>query len=703
VTIVRDDWGIPHVFGRTDADAVFGLAYAQAEDDFPRVETNYLAAMGHLAEAQGERDVWRDVRRRLFVDPEATKAEYAASPPWLKALMDAWADGLNLYLSTHPEVKPRVITRFEPWMALAFSEGSIGDDIESGVSLEALEAFYGGLAAARAPSAPAGDGDSEGGSNGIAIAPSNTKDGKALLLINPHTSFYFRTEAQAVSEEGLNAYGAITWGQFFLYQGFNERVGWMHTSSGVDNIDEYLETVAQKGDRFFYRYGGAERPVTTATIAVRYRTASGVATRELTVYRTHHGPVVRAEDGKWVSVAIMHRPVEALAESFLRMKARDLASFRQTMEWRANSSNNTVYADADGHIAYFHPSFIARREGRFDWTRPVDGSDPRTDWQGTHGMDDSPHVVDPRAGWIQNTNDWPYSAAGPDSPHREDFAAYMDTHGENGRGEHAVLVLKDRKDFSLDALAAAAYDSRLPVFDEILPLLFAAYDGLPKEDARRRTLAEPMETLRVWDHRWAAASVATTLAVTWGEELYRTTRGTPPRKGNAWVEAVRAEVAPERELQALEAATSRLVESFGTWKTPWGDVNRLERLTGDIENRFDDTAPSIPVAFTSAQWGSLAAFEAKQWASQPTYDAPVDPRAKRRYGVSGNSFVAVVEFGRDRVRAKAVLTGGESGHRGTRHFDDQARRFAAGDLRDVYFYRQDLAGHVEWSYRPGEP
>lgn len=705
VTIVRDDWGIPHVFGKTDADAVFGLAYAQAEDDFNRVETNYLAAMGRLAEATGERDVWRDLRRRLFTDPEIAKAEFAASPAWLKTLMIAWADGLNAYLSAHAEVKPRVLARFEPWMALEFSEGSIGDDIDGSVSLDALEAFYGGRpAAGAAAAAPEGrDGDAEGGSNGIAVAPSNTTAGHALLLINPHTSFYFRAEAQAVSAEGLDAYGAVTWGQFFVYQGFNDRIGWMHTSSGVDDVDEYLETVVQRGDRFFYRYGDGERPVTSAKIALRYRTATGMGTKELTVYRTHHGPVVREASGKWVSVQLMHRPVEALAESFLRMKARDLASFEKTLDWHANSSNNTVYADADGHIAYFHPSFVARRDPRFDWRNPVDGSDPRTEWQGMHGLEDSPHVVDPRVGWIQNTNDWPYSAAGLDSPRRESFPAYMDTHGENGRGQHAVLVLTGRRDFSLDGLARAAFDSRLPVFDELLPQLLAAYDALPAADPRRAPLSEPVETLRGWDRRWAAASIATTLAVAWGEELYRATRGKPPKKGNDWVEYVKASVPPERELEALEAATNRLTGSFGTWKTAWGEVNRLQRITDGIEDRFDDAAPSIPVPFTSAQWGSLAAFEAKQWASQPTYDTPPDPHARKRYGVAGNSFVAVVEFAPDRVHAEAVITGGESGHRGARHFDDQATRYATGDLREVYFYRDALAAHTERSYRPGEP
>ncbi|HEX8848089.1 MAG TPA: penicillin acylase family protein, partial [Gemmatimonadaceae bacterium] len=350
VTITRDDWGIAHVHGATDADAVFGMIYAQAEDDFNRVETNFINAMGRLAEAEGERAVYQDLRMKLFIDPDSLKAMYATSPEWLKALMNGWADGLNYYLATHPQVKPRVITHFEPWMALSFSEGSIGGDIES-IDIRALGAFYQkraiGMARmnGRVSSWSPAPVDRRvfvepTGSNGFAIAPSNTASHHALLLINPHTSFFFRSELQMTSDEGLRVYGAATWGQFFVYQGFNDRLGWMHTSSGVDVIDEFAETVVDRGGRLFYRYGSEERPVVVDTIAVPYRADGGtMATRRFTVYRTHHGPVVRAEGGKWISVALMNRPVEALSQSYLRTKARSYPEYLAVAErYKANSS-----------------------------------------------------------------------------------------------------------------------------------------------------------------------------------------------------------------------------------------------------------------------------------------------------------------------------------------------------------------------------
>ncbi len=409
--IVRDDWGIAHVHGKTDADAVFGIIYAQAEDDFNRVETNYINAMGRLAEAEGESAIYQGLRMKLFIQPGDLKARYAASPRWLKRLMIAWSDGLNYFLHGHPDVHPRVIRRFEPWMALSFSEGSIGGDIER-VRLGPLQEFY-GVPAAGIPTASLDRFPREpDGSNGIAIAPSNSHSHHALLLINPHTSFFFRSEFQGTSDEGLNVYGAATWGQFFAYQGFNERVGWMHTSSGVDNVDFFLETIVEKNGRLYYRYGGELRPVLVSKLEVPYRGRDGVlAVKGFTVYRTHHGPIIERKDGKWISIALMHKPVEALSESFLLTKSRDFRSFMKIMELRANSSNNTLFADSDGDIAYLHPQFIPRRDDRFDYTHPVDGADPATDWKGLHALDEAPQVLNPPNGWVMNTNDWPYSAA----------------------------------------------------------------------------------------------------------------------------------------------------------------------------------------------------------------------------------------------------------------------------------------------------
>ncbi len=524
VTIIRDDWGVAHVHGKTDADAVFGMEYAQAEDDFNRVEANYLDALGRLAETEGESKVYQDLRMKLFIDPDALKKQYAASPVWLKKLMDAFADGLNYYLFEHPEVKPRVIKRFEPWMALSFSEGSIGGDI-SHVKIDQLRAFYDKSSAGQASSADESQPREPLGSNGMAIAPSNTIAHHALLLINPHTSFYFRSELQMTSDEGLDAYGAVTWGQFFVYQGFNERAGWMHTTSAADDLDEYLETVEKKGNRFYYKYGNEERPVVTNEITVPYKTDHGMAERKFTVYRTQHGPIIREVSGKWVSIRLMNEPMKALIQSYTRTKAKDYKSFRKTMELHTNSSNNTIFADADGDIAYFHGNFIPKRDPHFNWAKPVDGSNPATEWHGLLSIDESPHLLNPKSGWLYNSNDWPWAAAGPSSPKREDYPAYVDNGHETARGRHAVLVLENKKNFTLDSLRAAAYDSYLPWFEKTIPALVKAWDETSASNPLKAKLAPEIELLRSWDFRWGVTSVPTSLAVFWGEEIQRKAGG----------------------------------------------------------------------------------------------------------------------------------------------------------------------------------
>ncbi|HTK57728.1 MAG TPA: penicillin acylase family protein [Sphingomicrobium sp.] len=684
ISITRDDWGIAHIEGPTDADAVFGMIYAQAEDDFPRIEANYLIALGRTAEAEGEKAVWQDLRARLYVSEPELKASYAASPDWLKRLMNSWAAGLNYYLATHAQVKPRVLKRFEPWMALSFTEGSIGGDIER-IDLQQLEQFYGGTAKlAAAPYDP-----DPRGSNGIAIAPALTRDGKALLLINPHTSFFFRSEQQVTSEQGLNVYGAATWGQFFIYQGFNARAGWMHTSSGVDNVDEFAFDVS-KGKQPRYRYGKVWRPLTPRPVTIRYRTADGkLLSRSFTTWRTHRGPIVRSEGGRWIAFAMMDRPVAALQQSYLRTRATDLASFLKVAGLQANSSNNTIFADAGGEIAYLHPQFVPRRNDRFDYTKPVDGSDPATDWGGVHSLSELPSVISPPNGWVQNTNAWPYRSAGAFSADPKFFPKYMDMFGENYRGLHAQKLLEKSRDWTLDRFQRAAYDSYQPGFAALVPELVKAWDQLP-DGSGKAALVEPVSILRQWDYRWGMQSEAQSLAVFWAEALKKSVNAPETEPSNKVMMRLGRDTSAEQKLAALEQAVGRLRQDFGNWRVPWGEINRYQRISPVIDHPFSDAAPSMAVPFAYGNYGSLASSNA----------APRNG-SKRWYGTSGNSFVAVVEFG-DRVTARAISTGGASGDPLSKHFNDQAGRYVTGDLRPVYFFPEDLLGHIERRYHPGE-
>ena len=690
VHIIRDNWGIAHVYGKTDADAVFGMIYAQAEDDFNRVERNYLNGLGWLARTEGESALFSDLRERLFIDVDRLQRDYRAAPQWLKSLMEAWSDGLNYFLSKHPSVHPKVIRRFEPWMTLSFTEGSIGGDIES-IDLGQLQKFYGQPVPPTGSLARAADPVPEefpGGSNGFAIAPKLTASGHAMLWINPHTSYYFRSELQMVSEQGLNVYGAVTWGQFFVYQGFNTHNGWMHTSYGGDAIDEYAEDIVKKSDGLYYRYGRQLKKLRISQVTIPFKQADGMGSRTFTVYHSHHGPVIRSENGKWIAIKLLQEPVQALAQSYSRIKTTDYASFRKTQDMRTDTSNNTVYADTNGTIAYFHGNFIPKRSTAFDFTHPVDGSNPATEWQGPHAVEDTITLLNPSNGWLFNSNNWPFSAAGEQSPKRENYPRYMWVKGENPRGPHAIEVLSRMHGATLDSLIAAGYDGHLTAFDVLLPPLFAAFDALPSGDPKRAGLAQAIAILRAWDRRTAQDSAATAIAIFWGQGLIERNGAAARDADEPVYDYLVDKLTDTQRIEGLSAALEKLRQDFGQWQIAWGDVNRFQRLTDDIVQPFDDARPSLPVGFAPSQWGALASFDSSK------------PRStKKIYGSTGNSFVAAVDFG-PTIHAKAIMSGGESGDPASPHFADQALMFTQGRFRDVLFYPEEVRAHAERSYQP---
>lgn len=706
VEIIRDNFGVPHIYGKTDADAVFGLLYAQAEDDFNRVERNYLWATGRLAEVDGEAALFSDLRARLYMTTDEAMTAYKNSPEWLKSLCDAYADGLNYYLATHPDVTPKLLNKFEPWMPMFFSEGSIGGDIEQ-IPLQGIKTFYGAeqlpltsLTAYRVfpkDIAHTSHADSHfdlrepRGSNGFAIAGELTESGNAMLLINPHTSFYFRGEVHVVSEEGLNAYGAVTWGQFFVYQGFNENTGWMHTSTGLDFMDEFVEQVEERDGKLVYKYGDQWRPVKVTEVTLKYRDGAGLSERSFPMYHTHHGPVTHTVDGQWVATKINWDPVNALQQAYIRTKQSDHKGFREMMDIRTNSSNNTVYADSQGNIAYYHGNFVPRRSLDYDFSQPVDGSNPDTDWQGIHLVDETITLLNPPNGWIQNCNSTPFTAAAQFSPVRQDYPVYMAPEAENFRGIHAVSVLTGQKDLTLNKLINLAYDPYLPGFEKLITGLISAYDNsktlAPVNDPRTDAA---IEMLRSWDYRVSADSVAMTLAHHYGLQ-YGEDGANPEKLRRAALIDYFGSRSPEPERLSVFATTlTNLDKDFGGWEQPWGNINRFQRLTGDIQQPHDDAAPSTAVGLASGRWGALASFGAKRY-----------PGTKKIYGSAGNSFVAVVEFG-EKVKAKTILAGGQSGDPSSPHFSDQVQRYVDADFKDVAYYVEDVKKIAKETYAPGK-
>ncbi len=705
VNIIRDNWGIPHIYGKTDADAVFGLLYAQCEDDFKRVEMNYIEKLGRLAEVNGEKDLYNDLLIRMIIDSTDAINDYKNSPPWLHKLLDAFADGVNYYLYTHPSTKAVLLNRFEPWYALLWTDGSIGAISTAGLNERDLKNLYGSdLVVSKSnnksqitsPMTLVRNEEQQEiltGSNGFAFAPSITENKNAILYINPHVTFYFRPEVHVVSEEGLNAYGAVTWGQFFVYQGFNEHCGWMHTSSAVDVSDAYIEKISQQNNQWVYEYEHQQKNVMVKNISISYKKNNVVETKTFKTLYTHHGPVMAKKNGEWLSVKSFNRSIISLEQSWQRTKATSFNEFKKVMDLRANTSNNTVYADAEGNIAYWHGNYVPVRDKNYNWNKPVDGTTAVTEWKGLHTVDEIIHVYNPINGWLQNCNSTPFSVAGMNSPKRENYPIYMAPDGENFRGINAVRVLAKEKNYTIDKVIAAGYDTYLAFFEKLIPALNNAYNALPESDSLKSILKEPVQVLTNWDLRSGINSVATSIAVAWGQQLMRPINLTTVETDDQVIRTGKFAADPNNAkilLTQLNTAINSLNNRYGKWKIAWGEINRFQRINNDIDSKFDDNAPSIPVGFTSSQWGQI-----------PSYSSRVYNNTKKMYGVNGNSFICAVEFGK-KIKAKSLLAGGESGDIHSKHFFDQGEMYSQGKFKEVLFYKEDVLKHAEKTYHPGE-
>jgi len=703
VTIIRDNYGIPHIYGKTDADAVFGLMYAQCEDDFKRVEMNYIEKLGRMAEVKGEAELYSDLLHRLVLDSADAVKDYKNAPAWLKQLCHAFADGINFFLYKNPQVKPALLHRFQPWYPLLWTDGSIGAINTAGVSVNELKNFY-----SSEPTAALKEGRGEvevkvedeeevlTGSNGFAFSPKITESGNAILYINPHVTFYFRAEVHMVSEERLNAYGAVTWGQFFIYQGFNEHCGWMHTSSGVDAADAYIEKISRKDSGWMYEFDGKQKPVLVKRISIAAKKGIGFETTNFNTLFTHHGPIMAKRNGQWLSVRADNRLMNGLIQCWQRTKARGLEDFKKTLDLKGNISNNTLYADAEGNIAYWHGNRIPARDTIFGWSKAVDGSIAATEWKGYHNISETVLSINPSNGWLQNCNSTPFTVAGANSPDKKNYPAYMAPDGENFRGINAVRVLSEGTRYTIDKVIKAGYDTRLAAFEVLVPALIKAFEkNVSYSDSLFALLAGPIAVLKGWDFRCGENSIATTLALEWGQKILPAIMRTQVNDDEEADQVDKAtyfaaHAKPGELLHPLLTTINEMQSKFGRWQLPWGEVNRFQRISSDIDNKFDDNKPSIPVGFVSSIWGML-----------PSYTSRSYPGTKKRYGVNGNSFICAVEFGK-RIKAKSLLTGGQSGHEDSPHFTDQALMYTKGQFKDVLYYKEDVEKHVEKTYHPGE-
>jgi acyl-homoserine lactone acylase PvdQ len=717
VTIYRDTFGVPHVYAPTDAGCVFGFVYAQAEDYFWQVEDNYIRALGRAAEVYGEKALPDDLVNRALEIPRLSQEEYAKAAPKAREMCQALAESLNYYLRMNPKVKPRLITHFEPWHPLAFrryilyqafiygKSGLRPSDILAvarevdGKQTRALT-FPADIRAEIASSEADQQRMSDHvGSNMWAVRPSKSVSGKALMFINPHQPFFGPGqwyEGHVVSGESWNLLGASFFGSPFPSIGFNGHVAWSHTVNNPDIVDLYSLTFDDKAKPLNYRYGDGYRAAVAWTDEIGVKGTEGVVQRKFSFTKTHQGPIVAERDGKPLAIRLAKLDAGgAIEQAYAMGRAENVAQFKDAMRSCSLPMFNALVADADGNIFYVYNGAVPRRSTKFDWTKPVDGSNPETEWQGYLRFDELPQLENPKCGFLQNCNQSPLSTTPTtkelvtgevdENPKAGQFPPYLmatERERDNPRARISRRILHSTAKFAYDDWTRDGFNTKILEAEARIPDLVKEWEALtPKEPDRAARLREPVEALKSWDCVSTVESVPMTLFVETYDRVLKMVE--------------KRDVLNYPRLRALEATMADLERTHGTWKVAWGEINRLQRVHGsqvDMQGHgaFRDDQPSLPVAGAPGPLGIVFNFYAFPQAGQ-----------KNHYGVAGHSYVAAVELALE-PKAKTILQFGESGDPTSPHWFDQAQLYAKKQFKPARYSKADVEANCERHYHPGE-
>jgi acyl-homoserine-lactone acylase len=716
VTIHRDRFGVPHVFAPTDAGCIFGFVNAQAEDYFWQIEDSYIRSLGRAAEVYGERALPEDLLNHALEITRLAQEEYASAPPRSKEFCQALAEGLNFFLATHPEIKPRLLPHFEPWHSLAFRRYMLYQAFiyqKSGLSVSEItsavqEIKDGQLGSVQLDAQVRADlsqtetlrdcMDQHIGSNMWAVRPEKSATGKALLFINPHQPFFGPGqwyEGHLVSGEGWNLSGACFFGSPHPTIGYNGYLAWSHTVNSPDIVDTYAISFDDPQDPLKYRYGEGTKQAVAWTATVNVKKSDNLAVRQFLFTKTHYGPLVAVRDKKPLAIKLAKlQDGGALEEWYAMGKAKSVAEFKAAMKPCNIPMFNAMVADNAGDIFYVYNGAIPKRSTKFDWSKPVDGSNPETEWQGYHTFEELPQLENPQCGFLQNCNQQPFTTtplAGElkrgeveENPKPSQFPAYFfrERERDNSRARISRRILHAQAKFDFDAWAKAGFNTKVIEAETRVPEVIKEWEALSKDQPERAAkLKEVIELIQAWDCTSTVDSVPMTLFALTYERLMQMVQ--------------KRDLFKSPRIRALEATLADLQKNYGTWKVAWGEINRLQRIHGsqiDLQGRgaFNDAAASLPVAGSPGPLGIVFNFYTLSQAG-----------LKRRYGVAGHSYVGVVELA-DQPRARSILQFGESGDPSSPHWFDQARLYAQGQFKPSWYAQADIEANSEAHYHPGE-
>jgi acyl-homoserine lactone acylase PvdQ len=692
VTIYRDAWGVAHVDAKDDPSAAFGFMYAQAEDNFWQVEDTCILGLGRYAEVYGVKGRDEDLLNRAFrIVPEA-QGDFVKLDERTQRFCNAAAQGINHYLATHPEVEPRLITRFEGWHFLA-------------ISRHVFMTFQ--LLTKQLPHQYMGKGDPSVpvpimGSNAWAIGPSRTKDGTTILFCNPHQpqfGYGQMYEGHVRSGEGWDMTGATFPGGPIPAMGHNEYLGWSHTVNRPGNVSFWVVKFDDPAHPNRYRWGDGykEADVWKATLLVKKGPA---LVQETETFRaTVHGPIIgKISETDYVAIGMARLNEAVLIDQHLRVvRAKSLRDFKNAMCPLDLNIFNTVYADREGNIYFVYNGPVPRRDPRFDWSRKLDGSDPRTQWQAIHDFDELPQLENPPCGWIQSCNSSPYTSTDDGSPLEINYPAYMadDRYEDCLRTKVSRYILRDLKDATLESVAKLAFDTRLYWAMVEIPKYIAAFPALESRDADLAAKVKPiLAHLADWDYRNTLECTQSTLVEEWYRQMYETIYPPEGRMRHEYA------VSQTRRFEALVTAAAELTRRHGGWQIPWGDVHRLQRHSGVadlIAVPFSDKKPSLPCAGVP---GGLGAIMTQYYT--PSISIPLVRESKKHYAVLGTTYIAVFEFSKSGVRGQSLINFGASADENSPHYFDQAQLHSQRQLRPSLFDWSEIRREAKAAYHPGQ-
>lgn len=686
VTIVRDEWGVPHILGESDAAVAFGLGYAQAEDDLWQIEDDYLHALGRASHWYGERYLASDLVQAAFQIERLSREEYEREPQDRRDVWDAFAAGLNYYIATSG-VRPRLITRYEPWMPFALARAVAAATTIDGVTLGRTTRDDGAgfrlvgewadtrAAVAAAGSPPAAAGVPSRGAAMWALAPARTAAGNAMLLHTDRGDFAGAGrpyEMLLLSEAGWHVRGFAAAGAPVPSGGHTARLAWSHARSEADAADVYEVTFDHPSDRLMYRYEGEWRSAVEWQDTLLVNSPDGVVQRVFRFRRTHHGPVVAERAG--VALAMRIAGMEtggSVQQLFAESRAGTLEEFRTALDQRALHAN-TMYADIDGNVYYIHGNAVPARDPALDTRSPLDGSSSAAEWGEYHPLAELPQVLNPTGGWIGSTAGSFQAAPAEGGDVAMEFPGYMAAGRGHGRGVAALALPRRDSSWTFDEWIAAGFDVQVhDAADDIARLITEWEQVGGMNAARARRLDDAVEELRSWDYSADAGSRAATLFILWREQL---------RVGHYSGDYA--------QFRAMEDVLVRLERDHGSTAVELGAVNRLQRRPAG--EPFSDDDPS------------LSMHGAPGWAESVfSFDAVDAQDSRRRYGTGGTRWIAAVELSPN-VRFRSVVPFGQSGNPASAHWFDQAPLYAGGELKPGLFTREEILANAHRTYRPGE-